>query len=79
MWRKSLLIAATLALSLTNNVGAAMDLDDVQLPPGFSIEIYAEVNNARSLALGSNGVVFVSNRRSDSVYAIVPREGRAIT
>ena len=52
-----------------------MDLDDVRLPPGFSIEIYAEVNNARSLALGSNGVVFVGNRRSDSVYAIVPREG----
>ena len=75
MWRKSLLIAATLALSLASNEGAAMDLDDVELPPGFSIEIYAEVEHARSLALGSEGVVFVGNRGSDSVYAIVPKEG----
>ena len=76
MLHRSILTIATLTLLIANNSRAAMDLDDVQMPPGFSIEVYAEVNSARSLALGSNGVVFVGNTtRSDSVYAIVPREG----
>lgn len=46
-------------------------LDDIELPPGFSIEVYADVPNARSLALGPKGTVFVSNRRGKSVYAVV--------
>ncbi len=54
---------------------ADVDLGDIRLPPGFSIEIYAEVPNARSLAAGRDGVVFVSNRRADSVYAVVPGPG----
>lgn len=66
----SLLAAITLAPLAGAN--AAMDLDDVRLPPRFAIEVYAEVPNARSLTQGSDGVVFVSNRRKDSVYAIVP-------
>ena len=55
---------------------AEMDLDRISLPPGFAIEIYAEVPNARSLVLGDNGVVYVSNRRGKSVFAIVPVTGR---
>ena len=51
---------------------ADVDLDDIDLPSGFSIEVYANVPNARSLALGDNGIVFVSNRRRNSVYAVVP-------
>jgi len=54
---------------------ADVDLADIKLAPGFSIEIYAEVENARSLALGRNGVVYVSNRSADSVYAILPGPG----
>ena len=50
-----------------------LDLDDIELPKGFVIEEYANVPNARSLALGDHGVVYVSNRRKDSVYAVVPR------
>ncbi len=49
-------------------------LEDISLPPGFSIEEYAEVPNARSLALGENGTVFVSNRKGRSVYAVVSEE-----
>lgn len=52
---------------------AEMDLNDIKLPRGFEIEVYADVPNARSLALGDNGVIFVSNRRANSVYAVVPR------
>jgi len=46
-------------------------LDDIELPPGFSIEEYADVPNARSLALGEDGTLFVSNRKGQSVYAVV--------
>ncbi len=56
---------------------ASVDLGEVELPPGFAIELYADVPNARSLALGDNGIVFVGNRKADSVYAVVPREGGA--
>jgi len=48
-------------------------LDDIVLPEGFSIEVYADdVPNARSLALGDNGTVFVSTRRDGRVFALVP-------
>lgn len=52
----------------------ALALDDIRLPPGFSIEEFADVPKARSLALGEQGTVFVSNRRARSVYAVVRRE-----
>ena len=64
-----------LTLCLIEAALADVDLADIQLAPGFSIEVYAEVPNARSLALGRNGVVYVSNRRADSVYAILPGPG----
>ena len=58
---------------------AAAPIERVKLPPGFKIEIYADkVGNARSLALGDKGTVFVGTR-SDSVYALVDsnRDGKA--
>lgn len=53
---------------------SAFALDDIELPPGFSIEEYADVPNARSLALGDNGTLFVANRKGQSVYAVVADE-----
>lgn len=50
---------------------SSLALEDIKLPPGFSIEVYAEVPNARALALGDDGTLFVSNRRGSSVYAVV--------
>jgi glucose/arabinose dehydrogenase len=51
-------------------------LDSLQLPPGFSIAVYAaDVPNARSLAVGRKGTVFVSTRRDDKVYALVDQDG----
>lgn len=50
---------------------ATFALDDIELPSGFSIEEYADVPNARSLALGDDGTLFVSNRKGQSVYAVV--------
>lgn len=79
MIRSALLFQVFFLASFLSTAEAAVDLDDIELPDGFAIEIYAEVPNARSLAQGSDGVVFVSNRRADSVYAVVPgRPNRVI-
>lgn len=62
-------------LLISSNVTANVDLDDIRMPDGFSIEIFAEVPAARSLAAGPDGIVFVSTRVASSVYAIVPIPG----
>jgi glucose/arabinose dehydrogenase len=49
----------------------------LKLPPGFSIEVYASgMANARSLALGDKGTVFVGSRLVDKVYAITSKDGK---
>ena len=57
-----------------------LPLDRIELPPGFSIAVYAEVPEARSLVLGPNGIVFVGSMRRGTVSALVPRpDGSAET
>jgi glucose/arabinose dehydrogenase len=56
--------------------GGPPRLDALKLPPGFSIGMYsATVPNARSIALGRKGTVFVGTRRDDKVYALVDENG----
>ena len=46
-------------------------LKQLHAPEGFTVSIYADnVPNARSLALGDNGVVFVGTGREGKVYAV---------
>src|SRR6185295_7377346 len=47
-------------------------LERIQLPPGFRIEVLASVPNARSLALGAKGTLFVGSRSGGAVHAIAP-------
>jgi glucose/arabinose dehydrogenase len=58
---------------------ADLPLDLIKLPPGFRIEVYASgVTNARELALGPKGTVFVGSRNKpdgDRVYALVDKNG----
>ena len=54
---------------------AALPLDKITLPEGFKIEVFAEVDNARSLALGASGIVYVGNRNGDKVYAVRDTNG----
>tara|TARA_R110002096_G_scaffold5809_3_gene26811 strand:+ start:2459 stop:3547 length:1089 start_codon:yes stop_codon:yes gene_type:complete len=72
MLRRIILLAITVFSS------HSFALEEIELPPGFTIEEYASVPNARSLALGENGTVFVSNRRGGSVYAVVDNGRRTI-
>ncbi|PHZ86424.1 PQQ-dependent sugar dehydrogenase [Paremcibacter congregatus] len=50
---------------------ADLPLDKLRLPPGFSISIYAEVDNARQMAMGKDGTVYVGSRRAGKVYALL--------
>jgi glucose/arabinose dehydrogenase len=53
---------------------AAIPLDKIELPPGFHIKLWAGgLANAREIALGSKGTVFVGSRLVGKVYAIVDR------
>jgi glucose/arabinose dehydrogenase len=52
-------------------------LDQIKLPPGFAIELYAAgLDNARSMTLGDKGTLFVGTRVKGNVYAVVDRGGR---
>jgi glucose/arabinose dehydrogenase len=50
---------------------------DINLPPGFKIEVYTgNVNGARSMALSENGILFVGTRTvGGNVYAVVDNNG----
>jgi glucose/arabinose dehydrogenase len=53
----------------------SLPLGKIKLPPGFRIEVFAEVDNARSLAISPDGTVFVGNRDKDKVYAVKDTDG----
>ena len=62
---------------LTGRPASELPVAKLRVPDGFKIEVWAEgVPEARSLALGDKGTVFVSNRNLSSVYAIVDKGGK---
>ena len=55
---------------------APAEIHDIKLPPGFRIAVYAaDVPNARQMALGPPGIVFVGSRNEGKVHAVVDRDG----
>jgi glucose/arabinose dehydrogenase len=81
-FRRLSFLAVLLGLSLTNAVcmpaRKAKDprLQDLTLPEGFQIEIYAEgVKNARSMCMGDKGTIFVGTRNKGDVYAVRDTDG----
>jgi glucose/arabinose dehydrogenase len=54
-----------------------LPLAKLKVPAGFNVEVYAAgMANARSLALGDKGTVFVGSRLVDKVYAIANKDGK---
>ncbi|MGE0337239.1 MAG: sorbosone dehydrogenase family protein [Gammaproteobacteria bacterium] len=52
------------------------DVTRLRVPEGFAIHVYAEgVENARQLAVGPEGLVFVGSRSAGNVYALVDADG----
>ncbi|CAG0987746.1 hypothetical protein MTYP_02109 [Methylophilaceae bacterium] len=73
-----LLILVSTGLVSTGSFAGAADaeknLHRLKMPPGFKVEIYAEVPGARQMALGqSTGTVYVGTR-GDKVYAVVDKD-----
>lgn len=54
---------------------AQLPLNTIKLPPGFSISVYAEVENARQMALSPSGTLFVGSRDEGNVYAVRDLDG----
>jgi glucose/arabinose dehydrogenase len=62
---------------MTGRAAKELPLDKLKVPAGFKVEVWADgIPEARSLALGDNGTVFVSNRNAKNVYAVVNSNGK---
>ena len=64
------------AVVLVDTTHADVQLNLIELPPGFSIEIYAEgVDNARQMVRGDHGTIFAGSRRAGKLWAITDADG----
>jgi glucose/arabinose dehydrogenase len=67
---KRLIVFTLMAFGwLAQAAADALPLASLSLPPGFEIELFARVPNARQMALGKN-TLFVGSMRAGKVYAI---------
>ena len=48
----------------------ALPLEKIKLPPGFTIELVARVDNARAMAWGAKGTLFVGSMQAGKIYAV---------
>ncbi|MFB3070195.1 MAG: sorbosone dehydrogenase family protein, partial [Gemmatimonadales bacterium] len=72
----SAVIVVLAAAALYLKVTGREQLGNITLPNGFGITIYSgAVPNARQMALGDNGTVFVGSMREGNVYALVDSDG----
>jgi glucose/arabinose dehydrogenase len=65
-------LAASVAASARQAPSAVASLT---LPPGFHAEVFADIQNPRTMALGAQGTIFVGSQRAGNVYAVVDRNG----
>lgn len=54
---------------------SSLPLETITLPDGFSIDVYAEVEDARSMAMSPSGILYVGNKDQNSVYAVKDTDG----
>lgn len=73
------LVAVALSAGALSAADDEVRLDEIELPAGFSIDVFASgIDLARSLAQSPSGTVFVGTgglRQSDAVYATVDEDG----
>lgn len=68
------LAAGCAGMAMASAHAAEPQLDKIKLPPGFSIELWAKVENARQMALGQadakGGTLFVGSMKAGKVHAV---------
>ena len=69
-------LLAGLAVFGTADSVADERLATIRLPDGFVIEPFADVPNARQMAWGEQGTLFVGTRRDGRVFAVTDGDGR---
>lgn len=57
---------------------ANLPLNTIKLPEGFAIAVFAEVEDARSMAISPGGTLFVGNKAEDKVYAVRDTDGDGV-
>ena len=75
-----LVVSAVVAHAHASAAPAPLPLSSLVLPPGFQIELFARVPNARQMTLGKH-TLFVGSMRAGKVYAITlqgPRTPKVI-
>ena len=66
-----------LAGIVTGRPASELPINKLKVPAGFKVEVFAEgIPDARSIAIGDKGTVFIGNRLQSSVYAIVEKGGK---
>ena len=62
---------------MTGRSAKDLPVNTLKVPAGFKVEVWVDgIPEARSLAMGDKGTLFVSNRNAKSVYAIVSKDGK---
>jgi len=68
-------LAAAAAAGASQPRPNAVPLEKLKLPPGFQISVFADhVPNARAMALGARGTIFVGSMSERRVYAVIDRD-----
>jgi glucose/arabinose dehydrogenase len=76
MLRLLTFLALFTAIAPVSQTPRQLPIDQIKVPPGFTIELYTDgVPNARQMALGDKGTLFVGSRSARRVYAVVDRDG----
>ncbi len=66
----------TLFCFVSRSPAGNLPLNTITLPPGFTIALYADnVPNARGMARGQDGIVFVGTKDKGDVYAVLDKNG----
>lgn len=64
-----------LTLSACTSNATSLPLSELNLPDGFSIDVFAEVENARQITRSDKGIVYVGSRRAGKVHAVIDEDG----
>jgi len=70
------LVLSACGISMPDNDAGPLRLDQIELPDGFTIDIYTDaLPEARSLHVTESGTVFVGTRRTGTIYALADTNG----